>query len=282
MWLRLLVFVGLMLAVAAGGSYLIFRWWPTEQLRQLHQANQELQTELQRLQRETDTLATLLGKADSLEKALYRGLVPGADSVKLPTAAPLPVQVVALSADTLQSYVGRVEGALAALARAERTLQLPEFRSARLPRFLPCECEALGAGFGSVRHPILDTEYPHQGIDFLVGEGALVRATGDGLVIQVERFTSEGLAKVSIQHTEGLRTLYYPLRAEVEVGQWVAAGTPLGRVGRIPFSKAPFLHYEVRVKNEAMDPLPYLWGSFSQEQIEQWRQVFAHQTYGLH
>lgn len=265
---------------------MLFRWWPTERLKQLRQANQELQAHLKRLQAERDTLSVIIGKVDSLEKALYHSLVPSVDSTeelaKAPTEAPLPLRRVSLSVETLQTYLGRVEGALKALGRAERTLQHPEFHSPRLPRFTPCECEAIGAGFGVVRHPILDTEYPHQGIDFLTGEGTLVRATAEGLVVQVERFTPEGLAKVSIQHSEVLRTVYYPLQPDVQVGQWVSARTPLGRVARIPLSKAPFLHYEIRVKNEVVDPLPYLWGSFTQEQMQKWRQAFAHQTYGLH
>jgi murein DD-endopeptidase MepM/ murein hydrolase activator NlpD len=41
----------------------------------------------------------------------------------------------------------------------------------------------------------------------------------------------------------------------VKVGQWVAGGTVLGRVGSTGDATGPHLHFEVRVRGAAIDPL---------------------------
>jgi murein DD-endopeptidase MepM/ murein hydrolase activator NlpD len=46
--------------------------------------------------------------------------------------------------------------------------------------------------------------------------------------------------------------------ADVKVGQWVAGGTVLGRVGATGDATGPHLHFEVRVGNAAVDPLDVL------------------------
>jgi murein DD-endopeptidase MepM/ murein hydrolase activator NlpD len=42
---------------------------------------------------------------------------------------------------------------------------------------------------------------------------------------------------------------------DVTVGQWVAGGPLLGRVGATGDATGPHLHFEVRVGNAAIDPL---------------------------
>ena len=42
---------------------------------------------------------------------------------------------------------------------------------------------------------------------------------------------------------------------EVTVGEWVAGGTVLGRVGATGDATGPHLHFEIRIGNAAIDPL---------------------------
>ena len=47
-------------------------------------------------------------------------------------------------------------------------------------------------------------------------------------------------------------------RVDVQVGQDVRTGTLVGRVGSTGDATGPHLHFEVRVRGAAVDPLPAL------------------------
>ena len=64
---------------------------------------------------------------------------------------------------------------------------------------------------------------------------------------------------MTIAHGGGVRTLYAHLsRIEVHVGERVQAGWEVGRVGATGDATGPHLHFEVRVRGAAADPLPAL------------------------
>jgi murein DD-endopeptidase MepM/ murein hydrolase activator NlpD len=62
---------------------------------------------------------------------------------------------------------------------------------------------------------------------------------------------------VALMHELGTSTLYAHLSAIlVRPGQTVAVGQPIGRVGATGSATGPHLHFEVRVRGAAIDPLP--------------------------
>jgi murein DD-endopeptidase MepM/ murein hydrolase activator NlpD len=64
---------------------------------------------------------------------------------------------------------------------------------------------------------------------------------------------------VEVDHGAGLATRYGHLsEIDVQDGQWVEAGTLIGRVGSTGRSTGPHLHYEVRIDGVAVDPSRYL------------------------
>ena len=95
----------------------------------------------------------------------------------------------------------------------------------------------------------------HAGIDLLASAGTDVIAAAPGRVTWARR--RDGWGKlVTIAHGHGVRTMYAHLSmVEVKVGQWVAGGTVLGRVGATGNATGPHLHFEVRVGGAAIDPL---------------------------
>jgi murein DD-endopeptidase MepM/ murein hydrolase activator NlpD len=64
---------------------------------------------------------------------------------------------------------------------------------------------------------------------------------------------------VVIAHGSGVRTLYAHLsRIDVTVSQRVAAGQQVGLVGSTGHATGPHLHFEVRVRGAAVNPLSAL------------------------
>jgi murein DD-endopeptidase MepM/ murein hydrolase activator NlpD len=96
----------------------------------------------------------------------------------------------------------------------------------------------------------------HAGIDLVAPGGTAVIAAAPGRVTWAAPRAGGWGNLVTVAHGRGLRTMYAHLSTiDVRVGQWVAGGTVLGRVGATGDATGPHLHFEVRVGNAAIDPL---------------------------
>jgi peptidoglycan hydrolase-like protein with peptidoglycan-binding domain len=95
----------------------------------------------------------------------------------------------------------------------------------------------------------------HSGIDIAAATGTPVGAARSGTVM----FTGlhDGWGKlVVVRHSNGVRTWYAHLSTiTVRKGAWVSTGTRVGRVGTSGEASGPHLHFEVRLRNAAVDPL---------------------------
>jgi len=112
--------------------------------------------------------------------------------------------------------------------------------------------------FGIRTDPIVHEAAMHTGIDFRGDTGDPIRATAAGTVTIAG--WSGGYGKmVEIDHGNGLATRYGHLsEIDVDVGDTVRAGSVVGKLGSTGRSTGPHLHYEVRVKGEAVDPQKFL------------------------
>jgi murein DD-endopeptidase MepM/ murein hydrolase activator NlpD len=111
------------------------------------------------------------------------------------------------------------------------------------------------SGFGSRLHPILQEVRHHAGIDIPGPTGQPILAAADGTVRVAGVRGGYGLT-VEIDHGDGLRTLYAHLsRIDVRVGQQVEEAERIGALGSTGQSTGPHLHYEVRLRGVATDPL---------------------------
>jgi murein DD-endopeptidase MepM/ murein hydrolase activator NlpD len=64
---------------------------------------------------------------------------------------------------------------------------------------------------------------------------------------------------VTVDHGAGIQTMYAHLaRVAVRVGQAVPQGAIVGRSGASGLSSGAHLHFELRVRDAAVDPLPAL------------------------
>jgi murein DD-endopeptidase MepM/ murein hydrolase activator NlpD len=98
----------------------------------------------------------------------------------------------------------------------------------------------------------------HAGVDLGAADGTPIQAAASGTVIYAGWLGGYGNLVV-IEHGGGLATAYaHQSRVAVGGGQQVAQGQVVGYVGNTGHSFGPHLHFEVRVKGAAVDPLGYL------------------------
>ena len=99
----------------------------------------------------------------------------------------------------------------------------------------------------------------HPGIDFPAPTGTAVTAAAYGRVIEAGWDTGGYGNLVVIAHGSSTVTMYAHLSSiAVRVGEVVGAGALVGRVGSTGFATGPHLHFEVRVRGAAVNPLPAL------------------------
>ncbi|MDG1399948.1 MAG: M23 family metallopeptidase [Candidatus Binatia bacterium] len=111
---------------------------------------------------------------------------------------------------------------------------------------------ALAASFG----PRGDEH--HDGIDILAKEGRPVRAALGGEVLFAGSLPGYGNV-VILQHPKALTTVYAHNQVNrVRAGARVRRGEVIALVGRTGRATAPNLHFEVRRRNQARDPMQYL------------------------
>lgn len=98
----------------------------------------------------------------------------------------------------------------------------------------------------------------HQGIDIKSAYGADVVAMADGEVTLSGTQSGYGNIVV-VDHGNNISTAYAHLSSRaVQKGAKIKKGSLLGRVGQTGRASTPHLHYEVRINNMAVNPLPYL------------------------
>lgn len=107
-------------------------------------------------------------------------------------------------------------------------------------------------------HPILRIFRPHKGVDVAAPYGSNITAPAAGRVVFVGRKLGDGLM-VELDHGAGVQSIYAHCSAvKVKVGDFVSFGDVIALVGSSGLSTAPHVHFEVRVRGEAVDPLKYL------------------------
>lgn len=98
----------------------------------------------------------------------------------------------------------------------------------------------------------------HQGIDIGASMGAPVTASDGGVVIKAGWYGGYGKT-VQIQHDDGTITQYSHLSWwEPHVGDVVAQGQEVGKVGSTGNSTGPHLHFGVLKNGNYVDPMDYL------------------------
>jgi murein DD-endopeptidase MepM/ murein hydrolase activator NlpD len=119
-----------------------------------------------------------------------------------------------------------------------------------LPLAWPLTAPVLGDPFGP------RGDHWHAGVDFPAPMGTPVYSARSGEVVWAGWRDGGWGFLVTVAHGRGERTMYAHLsRIDVRVGVWIGQGVRVGLVGASGHATGPHLHFEVRVKGAAVDPL---------------------------
>jgi peptidoglycan hydrolase-like protein with peptidoglycan-binding domain len=96
----------------------------------------------------------------------------------------------------------------------------------------------------------------HSGIDIPAAVGTPITAARSGRVTYAGHRDGGWGIEVTIAHGSGVRTIYAHLSlVAVNVGERVDQGATVGRVGATGDATGPHLHFEVRARGAAVDPM---------------------------
>jgi murein DD-endopeptidase MepM/ murein hydrolase activator NlpD len=135
----------------------------------------------------------------------------------------------------------------------EKGAQAEEFLLAR-----PVSGARISSTFTKSRfHPVLKKWKAHLGVDYAARPGTPVMAAGDGYVNYAANAGSYGNL-IRISHADGFETRYAHLKSfksDIKKGRNVKKGQVIAYVGNTGRSTGPHLHFELRKKSVAINPL---------------------------
>lgn len=139
---------------------------------------------------------------------------------------------------------------------------------AHIPSVMPIDIKeyTVASGYGYRNDPIYGTSKFHAGLDFAASLGTPVFATADGVVEEAGWKGGYGNC-IDLSHGYNYTTRYGHLsEILVDPGAKVKRGEMIGKVGSTGKSTGPHLHYEVRFKDEAQNPVNYYFMDLSPEE----------------
>jgi len=231
-----------------------------EQVKQRAHLASEL-TELRRLQKQQQkSMAELQVKIAETQTELYL-LKNQSSKLAQQVADMLQQQQDAIIAAAMQSVWTQVQ----LWSQSNNVGQIPTSAGHSTKyRFIWPEPKAVISQPFGPSHLVLEPPYGgyahfHTGIDLVEPFGSPVYAADDGVVALVGSSSSGYGRYVVIAHSGGLDTLYGHLSTTlVKVGQMVNQGQTVGLEGSTGNSTGPHLHFELRIKQQPIDPTPYL------------------------
>ena len=127
----------------------------------------------------------------------------------------------------------------------------------------PIEVTTTTCEYGTIRTTQEKGKYQHKAVDICNTPRSVVWSSQNGIVTVKERFVDSGNT-VIVDHGWGVMTMYFHLEdfANIEVGQKVAQGNPIGTIGKTGYATGYHLHWELRINNIPVDPMQWTKQTF--------------------
>lgn len=145
-----------------------------------------------------------------------------------------------------------------AVAMLQQLLKERDIVQQALPYYWPLAGGHFTSFFGGRISPFGHSKDFHTGVDLANATGTPIYAAADGKITSCGYSGGYGLS-VRIAHSFGFQTLYGHMSSiNTGCGAWVRKGQQIGRVGATGRATGPHLHYEVRIMEHPVNPMPYL------------------------
>ena len=168
-----------------------------------------------------------------------------------------------------QGAEGALTGELEHLADAMARMEFLERSLLSIPSGQPTSTPMLSSSYGYRRDPFNGHAAFHAGLDFPGHRGQPINAAANGKVSFVGQRSGYGNV-VEVTHGNGLMTRYAHLSGfAAHVGDTVARGAMIGRMGSTGRSTGPHLHFEVRLNGQAINPRRFLEARKDVLQVQQ-------------
>ncbi|WP_028448308.1 MULTISPECIES: M23 family metallopeptidase [Chitinibacter] len=261
--------IGLMLTVligaAAFGLGMLFAPNRVEPLLRMMPGQHARQNEIDALAVQVGQLQAKLARLDSLANQV--GDKTGIDIKPFLSqqAAPQgglaqPGQHFAVSGlrEILQQTDAKMAAMIDQLTLAEAVLMTPD--ASYLPRHAPLAIAPQSSSFGWRIDPFKGTQVFHEGIDYQGDSGTPIVAAATGKVVYAAYHPQYG-NMVELDHGKDLTSRYaHASQLLVKEGETVKVGQKIALLGSTGRSTGPHLHFEIRYRGIAQNPLRFLDG----------------------
>jgi murein DD-endopeptidase MepM/ murein hydrolase activator NlpD len=144
------------------------------------------------------------------------------------------------------------------LLALETMLLQNQLNSKLLPSIAPVVEGFYSSNFGWRMDPFTGRKAMHEGVDYVVQAGTPIHASAGGVVAYADRHPQYG-NMVEIDHGNDIVTRYaHASRLLVKVGHVVRRGEEIAEVGSTGRSTGNHLHFEIRYKGVAQNPVRFL------------------------
>lgn len=129
--------------------------------------------------------------------------------------------------------------------------------------YIPIEMTGITTDYGVKRITQEKGCYTHKALDLIGAPRTVVWAPQDGIVVIKNRYESSGNTVV-VDHGCGVFSLLFHLEdfANVNVGDKVRRGNPVGTLGMTGYATGYHLHWEMRINNIHVDPMQWVKDDF--------------------
>lgn len=213
----------------------------------------QMQAQMQRL----DVLGSRLAKLTGMKPGEFGFDQPPAQGGPLVTMPAQEMSAAGLD-DQMSTLTQMINDRSDKLLALETMLLQNQLNKRLLPSIAPITEGFYSSNFGWRLDPFTGRNALHQGVDYMVSAGTAIRASAGGVVAYAALHPQYG-NMVEIDHGNEIVTRYaHASRLLVKVGQVVRRGEKIAEVGSTGRSTGNHLHFEVRYKGIAQNPVRFL------------------------
>ena len=268
------------IVIALVGNMVVGIWYDTPKMAKIRRENRAIEKEYQILQERIALAENTIADIKHRDHYVYRPLL-GVDTIAMPQIysdyndskyASLQNDTYSeLMTDTWRQMDRLTRNIYYASVSLDTTQQMAENKeefSTVIPAIWPIDRTKLrhvSSLYGMRMHPTLGIWRKHEGIDLTAPIGTAVYASGNGVISQSQWRNGYG-ELIEVNHGFGYKSRYAHLsKRYVQVGDSVTRGQVIGEVGNTGVSSGPHLHYEVRYRDNTVNPIHYFNKDMSEE-----------------